>query len=251
MQLINEIKIGEPLIRLQSVDSTNTYAAHLLSSDTATEGTVILADHQTQGRGQVGNRWESAVGSNLLCSIIIKPGFLWAEKQFYISMSVANALIDLISTLDMPSKIKWPNDILIQEKKVAGILIENSTKGKNIFTSIIGIGLNVNQELFPQDLPNPVSLKIAGSRDFDREVILTGLLKSLNTSFDKLYRQQYGELRHSYLNNLWRLNEWAGYNDFSGRFEGRIIDVADSGELMVVRRGGEMKTYAHKEIEFS
>jgi len=242
--------LGKPILKLTSVDSTNNYATALLSNDTTGEGTVILADVQTQGRGHGGNKWFSDAGKNLLCSIILKPDFLVAERQFFLSMCVSNAIHDLILPIARPVFIKWPNDILLIGKKVAGILIENTIIGNHMNTSVIGIGLNVNQEYFPCDLHDPISLSIATGKKYDLNNILSGLIKSLSFHIEKLYLEQYAEIKTIYLNNLWSLNEWAFYTDTSGIFEGRIADVADSGELMMIHRNGIMKQYGFKEIAF-
>jgi BirA family biotin operon repressor/biotin-[acetyl-CoA-carboxylase] ligase len=247
---MRKITLGEPLLQLESVDSTNTYATGLLSKGTAIEGTVILTGHQTQGKGQGGSRWVSDARNNLLCSIILKPGFLLAEKQFYLSMCVSNAIIDFILPVTQPVRIKWPNDILVNGRKVAGILIENTILDRNLNTSVVGIGININQKHFPPDLPNPASLCSITGKEFDLADALSGLLMSLNTNVNKLYSEKYTEIKTTYLNNLQGLNKWAIYTDSSGVFEGRIADVADSGELMVVHRGGGMKQYGFKEIIF-
>ena len=247
---MRKITLGEPLLHLESVDSTNTYATALLRKGTATEGTVILADHQTQGRGQGGSRWFSDVGNSLLCSIILKPDFLMAGRQFYLSMCVSNAIIELILPFTQPVRIKWPNDILANGRKVAGILIENTILGKNLNTSLIGIGLNVNQKVFPSDLPNPISLSMATGKEYGLADSLSALLKSLTTHINKLYSERYADIKTIYLNNLWGLNDWVVYADSSGTFEGRIADVSDSGELMVVHRSGAIKQYGFKEITF-
>lgn len=240
--------IGEPLIRLHSVNSTNVYLTELASKGEAPEGTVILADHQTHGKGQGGNGWHSDTGKNLLFSLMINPTFLMAERQFYLSMSISNGLAAFIESVARPVAVKWPNDILLNTKKTAGILIENIVAGSFLKSSIIGIGLNVNQQNFPPAVPNPNSLSLASGKTFDLAKTLANVLASLQTSLGSLYGQQYGLIRTTYLNRLWRLNEWAEYSDASGRFEGRIADVTDAGELMVTLRNGKMKQYGFKEI---
>jgi BirA family transcriptional regulator, biotin operon repressor / biotin---[acetyl-CoA-carboxylase] ligase len=129
-------------IFLNEVESTNNYANQLVLSKAAEHGTVVLAQYQKKGRGQQGNFWESEFGKNMLASFIIFPQFLIAAKQFYISKIVSLALVDFLKTETNEVSVKWPNDIYIQNKKIAGILIENSVKGVNVSSSIIGIGLN-------------------------------------------------------------------------------------------------------------
>ncbi len=165
------ITLGFPLIHLASVDSTNKYAAAILHKQDAGEGTVILADVQTSGKGQGDNIWLSDSGLNLLCSIILKPDFLPAYKQFYLSMCVATGIYDCLNDLGIQSQVKWPNDILIKGKKVAGILIENTILSQNLLTSVIGIGLNVNQVSFPPGIPNAASLACSNRKKLRRRTI--------------------------------------------------------------------------------
>ena len=248
---MKKIITGKPLIQLQSVDSTNVYAAQLLRSTEADEGTVILTAYQTSGKGHAGNRWISEAGTNLLFSLILRPEFLMAERQFYLCMSISNAIHDFVSLIAQPALIKWPNDILLQGKKLAGILIENKLLNLKLHTSVVGIGLNVNQKVFPPDLPDPISLALATGREFDLSESLKALLRSLDEYINQLYEEKYAEIKTYYLNNLYRLNEWAEYADASGNFSGRIADIADTGELIVLKRNGILKHYGFKEIAFT
>jgi BirA family biotin operon repressor/biotin-[acetyl-CoA-carboxylase] ligase len=149
---------NKKIIYLNEVESTNNYANQLILSDAAEEGTVVLAQYQTHGKGQHGNVWESETGKNLLMSIIWYPGFLPASQQFMISKIVSIAITDCVNDIIDDCKIKWPNDIYIGNQKLAGILIENSVKGSHLSSSVVGIGLNVNQQVFISAAPNPVSL---------------------------------------------------------------------------------------------
>jgi BirA family transcriptional regulator, biotin operon repressor / biotin---[acetyl-CoA-carboxylase] ligase len=247
---MRKITIGYPLIKLETVDSTNAYATQMLRTGQVTEGTVILAVNQTQGKGQGGNRWISEPGSNLLLSLILRPDFILAERQFFLSMCVSNAIQGFLEPVTSPVRIKWPNDILVQGRKIAGILIENTILNQNLHTSVVGIGLNVNQQDFPDDLPDAVSLRRATGMEYNLSDTLDGLLASLTIHLTKLYEKSYAEIKTTYLNNLWGLNAWAWYSDASGAFEGRIVDVADSGELVVMNRKGTAKAFGFKEIKF-
>jgi len=245
------ITVGFPLIHLTSVDSTNKYAARLLHQEAVSEGTVILADVQTRGKGQGDNIWLSDSGLNLLFSIILKPDFMPAHKQFYLSMGVATGINDFLLDLGIQSQIKWPNDILIHEKKVAGILIENTILSQNLHNSVIGIGINVNQEVFPPDIPNPASIKGETGKSYDVLHILEKLLPFLEKRFNQLYSEDFIAIKSRYLNCLWLLNTRAVFTDQQGTYEGRIVDVAESGELVVLTSGGETRLYGLKEVEFS
>lgn len=247
---MTKVEVGNPLIRLQTVDSTNNYAAQLIKQGSVQEGTVILAVHQTQGRGQAGGSWQSEEGVNLLMSAILKPDFLPADKQFYLSMCIATAIADFVERFGVQAMIKWPNDILIRKNKVAGILIENTLMKENLAYAIVGIGLNVNQTEFPADIPHPTSLKLETGTDINLQTLLTGFFGKLNFHINRLYKGSFAAIRLDYLNRLWRLNTWAVYADYTGEFEGRIIDVTETGELVVMRRNGDTRNHWFKEITF-
>ncbi len=243
-------EMGKPLIRLESVDSTNIYAMNLLKTDDPVEGTVILAGYQTGGKGQSGNSWYSNKGENLLFSLILKPVFLPAEKQFYLSMSVSNAICMTIEHISDGALVKWPNDILLKGKKVGGILIENMIMKDYIHASVTGIGLNVNQLTFPDDLADAVSIGMVTGTTYDLDQLFYTIMGNMRKALEPLYCGNLAEIRTAYLNRLYRLNQWARYRDDNGTFEGRINDVADTGELIVEKPDGSGRNYAFKEIQF-
>ena len=245
------VTLGIPIIHLPSVDSTNKYAAAILHNKNATEGTVILADVQTRGKGQGDNTWLSDKGLNLLCSIILKPDFLPAFKQFYLSMCIATGINDCLTDLGFRSQVKWPNDILINGKKVAGILIENTILSQNLHTSIAGIGLNVNQVSFPPEIPNPASLAGETGKSYDVGQLLERLLRFLERRLIQLYAGDFMAIKSQYLNCLWLLNAHAVFTDQKGVFEGRIVDVAETGELVILTSTGETRMYGFKEVEIT
>ena len=244
------VTLGFPTIHLPSVDSTNKYAAGILHKENTTEGTVILADVQTRGKGQGDNIWLSDKGLNLLCSIILKPDFLPAFKQFYLSMCIATGINDCLTDLGVRSQVKWPNDILIKGKKIAGILIENTILSQNLQTSIVGIGLNINQVSFPPHIPNPASLAGETGKSHDVGQLLERLLPFLEKRLIQLYAEDFMTIKSQYLNCLWLLNTYAGFTDQKGAFKGRIVDVAESGELVILTSSGETRMYGFKEVEF-
>jgi BirA family biotin operon repressor/biotin-[acetyl-CoA-carboxylase] ligase len=165
-------------------------------------------------------------------------------------MCISNSLAEFLSVLTTGVSIKWPNDILVGKKKIAGILIENTVMGEYLNTCVIGIGLNINQAEFPAHIPNPVSLRQITGIVYDLPEIREKLFQGLATGLDLLYDNKLEIIRTAYLNKLSGLNKWAHCTDATGRFEGRIIDVADSGELMVLNRDGNVKKYGFKEISF-
>lgn len=244
------LKLGEPLIKLETVDSTNDYATNLLRTENAGEGTVILADYQSLGKGRGNNRWQSEKGQNLLFSIIFKPDFLRADKQFYLSMGISNGIAELVEKIAGNSKIKWPNDIFLNNKKVAGILIENTIMKDKLYTSVAGIGLNVNQQIFSPDLTDAISLYQVTGKKYDLFDVLNDLLRLITKTLEPLYSGDYGTLKIAYLNRLFRLNEWTRLADSSGMFEGRIVDIGESGELLVEKHKGQITPYSFGEIKF-
>jgi BirA family transcriptional regulator, biotin operon repressor / biotin---[acetyl-CoA-carboxylase] ligase len=244
-------EIGTSVITLQSVDSTNKYAYHLLHGRKVIDGTVILADFQTHGKGQGKNSWHSEAGLNLLCSVILYPDFLLTERQFYLSMCASNAMIDLLRAYQCNAQIKWPNDIMVNGQKIAGLLIENIIQGRHIHAAIIGIGINVNQTAFPPELQNPTSLYLETGLQNNLPVFFQEVMHHLNTKVDKLYQQDYPVIKTNYLNNLWLINKWADFKDHSGIFIGRITDISESGELIVLHRTDfVLRSYRFKEIQF-
>ena len=244
------IKLENRIIWLDTVASTNDTAIKMLQGENVPEGTVILADFQSAGKGQKGSLWESEKGKNLTFSIILFPGMLTAENQFYISMCISNGLVDFLSEKSIKGRIKWPNDIYATRGKIGGILIENTLTGKKIRSSVIGIGLNVNQDVFSKEIGTATSMRLETSAEFDRRGTFNDLLGFLSLWINRLYEADFAGIKISYLNKLLFLNEWRAFSAAAGPFEGRIIDVSDNGELLVQNRDLELKKYYFKEITF-
>ena len=238
------------LIFLTEVESTNNYANQLVLSKAAVDGTVVLAQHQKKGRGQHGNSWESEAGKNLLASIILYPDFLPAARQFYLSKIASLVLVDFLQTETSEVFIKWPNDIYIQNKKVAGILIENAVKGQNLSSSIIGIGLNLNQEKFVTDAPNPVSLKQVTGKEYDIETVAKTLADEIGKWVQKLKENCFHEIDSAYFDLLFRVNEWAFFTKQGKQFEAKITGIGEFGQLVLLQRNGNSTEYMFKEVEF-
>lgn len=244
------ILTNKKIISLKEVESTNNYANQLVMSKAAEHGTVVLAQHQIKGRGQQGNSWESEPGMNMLASFILFPTKLPVIKQFHISKAASLALIDFLVTETDSVSIKWPNDIYIGNKKIAGILIENSVMGSFISTSIIGIGLNLNQEKFISGAPNPVSLKQITGKNYDIETIAVRITEHINKWYKLLEISCYGDIDSAYLNHLFRKNEWTVFAKNDNRFEARINGIGDFGQLILEDRNGNLTEYMFKEVEF-
>jgi BirA family transcriptional regulator, biotin operon repressor / biotin---[acetyl-CoA-carboxylase] ligase len=242
--------IGSKLSFFENLPSTNTQAALLLKKKKLTEGTVIYTNYQTSGRGQVGNKWESSDGNNLLVSIILFPSMVSPADQFRISMTISLGICDFLKRHIPVCKIKWPNDIYVNNDKIAGILIENSILGENIENTIAGIGLNINQEKFLSDAPNPISLKMITGKDYDLSVCLNQLASDLDNRYKQLIGGNLALIEEDYISNLYRFNQWYRYRDNTGIYTGRIISITSYGRLQIEMQSGVIKEYSFKEVEF-
>jgi BirA family transcriptional regulator, biotin operon repressor / biotin---[acetyl-CoA-carboxylase] ligase len=244
------MKTNQNFIFLTEVESTNNYANHLVLSKAAEHGTVVLAQHQKMGKGQQGNSWESEFGKNLLMSIILFPDFLPSAKQFYLSKIASLALANFVKSEKAEVSIKWPNDIYVGNSKLAGILIENSIKANHLDSSIIGVGLNLNQERFVSDAPNPVSLKQITGKDYKIEEVALKIWELLSFWFENLQSRSFSEIDLIYFNQLYRGNEWAMFAKQGIQFEARIKGIGDFGQLILEDRSGVFSEYMFKEVEF-
>ncbi|MBS1528323.1 MAG: biotin--[acetyl-CoA-carboxylase] ligase [Bacteroidetes bacterium] len=243
--------VGQNLITIQQVDSTNNFLKELLSkSEPLPEGTVIMAERQYAGRGQQQNRWHSEPGKNLTFSILLKPAFLPVSQQFDLTRAISLGVVEALQPiLGDKLSIKWPNDIYYDGKKLGGMLIENILHGNNIKNSIIGIGLNINQQVFPLEVPNAVSLRQILQRDYDLKALLSDICKNIEAAYLSLRSGHFGEIRHTYLERLYRLGETKRFRANGAEFEGIIENVRPEGTL-VLRRGEESLEFSTKEIEF-
>ena len=242
--------IGRKIIQLEKVSSTNDYALKLLSKSTAEEGTIICANSQTMGKGLAGNGWESQTGKNLTISIILKPSFLNPSKQFYISKVIALSVHDFLSDQLKNVRIKWPNDIYVNNDKIAGILIENSVIGSKLEYSIAGIGVNINQREFPPTLINPGSLLKETGKTFDLGKLLDNLIHYLNLYYLLLLNGKYTEIDTKYLSHIYRFREIHSFKTQGGIIKGRISDIKESGQLEITSVSGEIFYFWFKEIAF-
>ena len=246
MLMINN-EIGNKLIKLNSVDSTNNYAAKLIKQTKVPYGTVIMARHQTKGRGQRNGIWFAKEDSNLLMSVILNTQFLPADKIFSLSKIAALALHSSVNQFGLQSYIKWPNDLVVNKKKVAGILIENQWVGQNVKSSIIGIGLNVNQDVFPESF-NATSLKLLTSRYFDIEDVLKVLCQYLNEFFNQLIDLSYEKIDLSYHKYLINYNQWAEFKENNISFNAKVKGVNEQGELILELDNGDEKSFELKQL---
>lgn len=242
--------IGMNIIKKERVSSTNTLALELLKKEVLSEGTVIWADEQTEGRGHAGNAWESEPGKNLMFSVILYPHFLDVEAQFMLSKVTSLAIFDLLSDHLVHSTIKWPNDIYVGNDKIAGILIENSIIGSHFDHSIIGIGLNVNQKKFMSNAPNPTSLLGITGKTFDLEETLHSLCEKLEKRYTHLIGNRVEEINQEYVSHLFRYNTFYPYQHGKERFSARITGIDPFGALILETDTGEIRKFMFREIEY-
>ena len=242
--------IGSNLFFIKELPSTNSHASLLLRNKNLPEGSVIYTNFQSGGRGQAGNSWESEDGKNLLISIVLYPGMISPEDQFYISMAVSLGICDFLKRFINEITIKWPNDIYVKNDKIAGILIENSIMGNQIENTIAGIGININQENFLSDAPNPVSLRIITGMTYDLPICLNQLAADLDRRYKQLISEDFARLRIEYISKLYRHNKWHDFRDQNGVFSGRIVTVTNNGKLQIESQDDIIREYSFKEVDF-
>lgn len=242
-------QVGFTLEYLDETTSTNDVAR----DPRYDAGAVVIAERQSCGRGQRGNSWSSPAGRNLTFSLVLCPGFLKAEQQFYLSKAVSLAVCDTIESLGIGSQVKWPNDIYIAGRKAVGILIENDLSGNYLARSVVGIGINVNQTEFDPALPNPVSLAVATGRQLDRTAIFRTFYERMSFRYGQLQHQEYAAMDADYVARLYRLDEEHPFVDGRTKtpFRGTICGVLPTGELQVRHGDGRIRHYLFKEIEYS
>ena len=244
--------IGKTLIELPSCPSTNEYALSLLSKSKPNEGTVILTFNQTQGRGQIGSKWVSEAFKNVAFSCILHPHFLAPKEQIALNQAVALAVLNLMVRYTQKEvHVKWPNDIYVDNRKIAGILIQNILSSNKFNTSIVGIGINVNQQEFPNDLPTATSLSMETGHIFNLKELSLELCDLLNQQYNRLMNQPLNLIHEEYLKHLYRFRQWNTFETSNGiAFKGRIIGVSSAGKLQVEKEGndGFVEEFGIKEI---
>ena len=210
-----------------------------------------MADHQDRGKGIGTNSWESEPGSNLLLSMILYPTFLPAHQQFMLNKVLSLAVHQCVASQlpDNETRIKWPNDVYVGKKKIAGILTRNTITGSSLDVTIAGVGLNVNQTNFPVEIPNPVSLKITNGKDQDLELVRQSLINAIEHFYNLLYEGHFEAIDEQYLRVLLNYQESATYQAGPEKFTGRITGVDNFGHLMMLV-DDKIKTFDMKEIVF-
>jgi BirA family biotin operon repressor/biotin-[acetyl-CoA-carboxylase] ligase len=235
-----------PIIRLDSLDSTNNYAAQLVDAEKAQEGTTIVANHQTAGKGQRDNVWNSRPGESLLMSIVLNPKLaLDAQFQFLAAVSVAIQTAIKSFDKDLNIKIKFPNDIIINDKKAAGILIENNIRGNEWLSAIVGVGINVHQSNFGANLPNATSLRLCSQISWSLEDLLFKIRSNIFYYTKSLDRQSF---INEYNGILYKRGEFQFFEENGVIFRAKILGVNVDAQLLLLHQNGIVKGYHHGEL---
>ena len=243
-------KLGNEIRDYEEIGSTNEEMNRLIMTEDLAEGCIIRTDYQHAGKGHAGNSWQSERGMNLLFSVLLKPDFLSPESAFHLSRITSLSLHEIIDNQCDGVQIKWPNDLLVGDKKMAGILIENMIISHTISHSIIGIGLNINQTVFDPSIPAPTSLKIEKGCHIDMNSLLTAFRSSLETWYNSLITGNERMIMESYNQRLYRLGVTAYFRSAAGKFTAIIRDVHPSGELVLETGKGDILTFGFKEVEY-
>jgi BirA family biotin operon repressor/biotin-[acetyl-CoA-carboxylase] ligase len=240
------------IIKLNATDSTNSFLKSLLQNSTPRNFTVVVTTNQTKGRGQLEKNWNSEPHKNLTFSVFISFKNLKIIHQKYLNFAVSQAIHNvLLSKNLLKTHIKWPNDILSANKKICGILIENTFFGENIKNAIVGIGLNVNQEKFPESINNPTSLKLETSIEFDLEKLLKEILIELEEKINLLELKKFKLLEENYLNVLYKKDIPSMFKNNNGDvFMGIISGISNDGKLQIKLEDNSTEEYGIKEVSF-
>ena len=239
------------IIKLPDTTSTNEY---LLGLNTD-QDLCVVTDYQSAGKGMGTNTWESEPGKNLLFSILLHPTWLPINKQYLLSMAEAVAIVEV---LGKGFEIKWPNDIYYGDKKLSGTRIDINLQGSTLKDVIIGTGINVNQEVFLSDAPNPISLKNITGQEHDRDILLQDILKRFSVYYTKLQKDflrpsldgMRSWLDYQYHKHLYRRTGMHTYADKDGTFQAEIVRVAENGIITLRRNDGALSNYEFKELRF-
>lgn len=231
----------------EELTSTNVLAEQLTREELK-DKLVILTRRQTQGKGQIGNKWESEPGKNLSLTIVLCPQHYEAARQFAVSMVIALGVRDFVARYAENVCVKWPNDVYVGEGKITGILIEHNIAGAYLSRSLCGVGININQETFYSDAPNPVSLiQITG-----KTLPLETALKELLESVEKWYRKigDYRKLERTFMSCLYRKDGVYRWEDEKGIFRARVAGVDEFGRLLLQDESGKIRVYGFKEVAY-
>jgi BirA family transcriptional regulator, biotin operon repressor / biotin---[acetyl-CoA-carboxylase] ligase len=248
IQPISKI-IGKNHVFVPSCHSTNDLALEIIQNSENFHGTVILADYQTQGRGQKGNAWESESGQNLIFSVALDTSFLKIENQFYLSMAMSLAMCNTLRELGFfNTKIKWPNDIFLDEKKIGGMLIENKIRGVYLRASVLGIGINVLQEKFNSKIASSLILNDLNSK-ISLPILAEKLCEHIEQQFEKLKKGEFEYIHLQYLKIIYKLGKKQIFEKNTEQFTAKIQSIDRDGRL-VLKIGNGVQKFEIKEVKY-
>ncbi|MBP6260207.1 MAG: biotin--[acetyl-CoA-carboxylase] ligase [Paludibacter sp.] len=232
---------------IKQTHSTNALLIGMVREGNLPEGFLIRTDFQTAGKGQMGNSWEAEAGKNLLFSFVLYPVHIAIDEQFIISQLVSVAIKKVLDTYADGFTVKWPNDIYYCDKKIGGILIENSLQGGRLKWMVTGVGLNINQKVFRSNAPNPVSLRQITGKRMNRKTILDQITREIH----QLYHEMDAEaIRNAYFEGLYRRDGLHPFRADGEAFNACITNVDRDGKLELTTEEGEVRSYYFKEVEF-
>ncbi|MCD7916427.1 MAG: biotin--[acetyl-CoA-carboxylase] ligase [Tannerellaceae bacterium] len=240
------------IIHIHETTSTNQYLRELATGKKLPEGTIVTAEFQTAGRGQAGNSWESEKGKNLTFSTILYPEGIPANRQFLIAQIASLSVKETLDYYTHSITIKWPNDIYWKEKKICGMLIENDLTGPQIYCSVIGIGINLNQRHFLSNAPNPASLTQITGEKYDPEEVLKRFQSVFYSYYLELLQEKEGQIREKYHAALFHKAGYHLYEDkeTQEKFQAAIHTTEPTGHLILQLKDKSLKRYAFKEVSY-
>lgn len=247
--LANTIFIGKDVHFLPECHSTNDKALTLIRQKKLRDGSIIICEHQTKGKGQRGNSWQSGKKMNLTFSVALRPSFMDISEQFYLNMCVSNAIRRILGDYIPQLQVKWPNDLVVPGfGKIGGVLIENTLTREGWEYAVVGIGLNINQEVF--DSPKATSLKLITGSNYDLQELYRLVITYLEQGYIQLKKGAWKKIKQEYLNHLYLNNTWSEFSSNGEPFSGKIVGINDEGKLKVCLEKGGIKVFGLKEISF-
>ena len=237
------------LIKLDAIDSTNDFLKALASQDELDNFTVVTAENQTKGKGQMGSKWQSESGKNLIMSALVKDFLYDNEQVFNLSIIVSLAVIETLKSFDIPDLcIKWPNDIMSYNKKIGGILIENTLKSDGRIVSVVGLGLNVNQTNFTE-LPHASSLSVITKNTFDKDILPALIIEKIQEKIT-LWETNSTDFWKQYFNTLFKKGVPMPFKNLAGQnFMGIIQGVSSIGKIQILLEDDSVSEFDIKEIQ--
>ncbi len=237
-------------IHLEQTDSTMQQIRRAEYADSSAEFTLLTTSYQHAGHGQRGTHWEADAEQNLLFSFIFHPHFLAANQQFYLSEALALAVREMLALYVDEICVKWPNDVYYRQHKLCGMLLEHDLRGAHLATTRTGVGININQETFHSDAPNPMSLKLITGRSYSLPTLLQQTLLAFERRYRMLQRGEFAKLHQEYLHHLYCGTGLHPFRDAEGSFQAEIVSISPTGMLTLRKADGTEREYAFKEITF-